>query len=258
MKLVPALLLVTLSGCAWSNPANRPLWSSFEKHLVPEQDAAFYASLPLTVPAGLVAVLLDALLVHPVQVTDDAAGDAADLWRELHWREEYYTELGFLPLRALGTPVVFVGSWFGRSLFDIEPRESRDPAVRAAALAAVAGARRAEWLAFFAALEQGAAAPKPPAAPPVEWDDELGAAFDHAHRTLGARGRFDLLCAAKRLGLQPWLADPWLGLRDPDPVVRYLMLGDWREGPLPPELRAALLSDENEMVRARAAVKLRE
>lgn len=258
MKLVHAALLSTLTGCAWSNPANRPVWNSFEKHLVPEQDTAFYATLPLTVPAGLVAIVVDTVFVHPVQVTDDAAGDAVDLWRELDWHKEYYTELGFLPLRALATPIVFVFSWLGRSCFDIDPRESKDPAVRAAALKEVAGVRRAECLAFFAALEQPLATPKPPVKAPVEWDAELGAAFDHAYRNTDARARYDLLRAAARLKLFPLVEEPWLGLRDRDPVVRYLELRSWNGKQMPADLRAALLSDENEMVRALAGEKLRE
>ena len=67
MKFVLCVLLTWLGACAWSNPANRPVWSAFENHLVPEHDAAFYATLPLTVPAGFVAIAADSLLVHPVQ-----------------------------------------------------------------------------------------------------------------------------------------------------------------------------------------------
>ena len=252
MKFVLCVLLTWLGACAWSNPANRPVWSAFENHLVPEHDAAFYATLPLTVPAGFVAIAADSLLVHPVRVTDDAAGDAGDLWQELDWQKQYYTELGFLPLRVVATPCVFVFSWLGRSCFDIDPRESRDPEVRAAQLAAVALESKSAWLAFFAGLLEGRVDCEMPDEPPVEWDEDLGAAFDHAYGTLGARGRWELLRAAAHFELAPLSANPWLGFRDPDPVVRYLMLGSWRGMELPTELREKLMSDENEMVRTLA------
>ena len=117
MRLVFAALLLFTSSCAWSNPANRPVWNAFEKHVVPEQDAAFYATLPLTVPAGFGAILADTVIVHPVSVIDDAAGDAAEQWRKLDWQKQYYTELGFLPLRVVTTPLVFVFSWLGVRMY---------------------------------------------------------------------------------------------------------------------------------------------
>ena len=65
-------LVALACGCAWTNRDNRPVWNAFEEHLVPEGDVAFYASLPLTVPAGFGAIVTDTLVVHPVQVMDDA------------------------------------------------------------------------------------------------------------------------------------------------------------------------------------------
>ncbi|MGH7336899.1 MAG: hypothetical protein ACREI7_04920, partial [Myxococcota bacterium] len=120
----PFALALLACGCAWTNRANRPVWNSFEEHVVPEGDAAFYATLPLTIPTGFAAIATDTFVVHPVQVMDDAWGDAADLWDDLDWATEYYTELAILPFRAGATPVVLVGSFLGRSAFDIPPHDS--------------------------------------------------------------------------------------------------------------------------------------
>ena len=110
-----------LSACAWSNPDNRPVWNAFEEHVVPEDDTWFAVSLPLTAPVGLLAVLADTLIVHPVRVVDDAADDALELWRDPgpDWQEHYYTELAGLPFRGVATPLWFFGSFFTRSMFDV-------------------------------------------------------------------------------------------------------------------------------------------
>jgi hypothetical protein len=117
-----------LGGCAWSNRDNRPVWNAFEEHLVPKNDVAFVATLPLTVPGGFGAILIDSFMVHPLQIVDDAAGDARDVWKNMDWRAEYYTELATILPRTVGTPIVFVGSFLGRSMFDIDSRkESLSP-----------------------------------------------------------------------------------------------------------------------------------
>ena len=84
-------LLLGLTSCAFANPANRPVWNAFEDNLVPESDGAFWATLPLTVPVGVVAILVDTFIAHPLQVVDDAWDDTVSLWTELPFDEEYYT-----------------------------------------------------------------------------------------------------------------------------------------------------------------------
>lgn len=254
----PALLLA--SGCAWSNPANRPVWNSFEANVVPSGDAAFYATLPLTVPIGFGAILLDTLIVHPIRVIDDAAGDAADGWKGLQWRAHYFTELGLLPARVVGTPFVFLGSFLGRCLFDIPPHGRTIPEKTDEAPAdPLAQARaRAAYLDFFAAVATGGEVElaSPDARP--TWDDELAQAFDAALRQGNAAGRAALYRAGRRLAMPPMVAEPWLGLRDPDPVVRYLELQGWpRSAELPPALRDNLRTDPCESVRLLAIERFR-
>lgn len=130
--LTLALLAVLLApGCAWTNRDNRPLWNAMEEHLVPEGDVAFVAALPLTVPGGVIAFLLDTFVVHPALVVDDAARDSAHLWDGMEWDEHYYTELAGLPLRAIATPIAFLSAFLGRSAFDVDrhdhPHGADDP-----------------------------------------------------------------------------------------------------------------------------------
>lgn len=252
------LLGLLLGGCAWSNRANRPVWNAFEAQLVPQDTTAFYAALPLTLPGGLLCILADTFVVHPAQVADDAWDDAGDLWNGIRWDKHYYTELAVLPVRAIGTPVVFVVMFLARSMFDIPPHGSETHAQEGGAEAVAAeaddGALERDWLERLAAMSQ----PPPDAeritfkdlAPPPRWTDALQRAFDDALQRGRALDRLELYTHAQRHELTPWRADPARGLRDPDPVVRYLLLTGWPKGlPVPDETRLALLSDPDEAVR---------
>jgi hypothetical protein len=249
-----AALALLLGGCAWSNRDNRPVWNAFEEHLVPEDDAAFVASLPLTFPGGLLAIVIDSFVVHPAQVADDAARDARDVWDGTKWREEYYTELVKVPFRAIGTPIVLVGSFVGRSCFDIEPHGGRSQASRDQADARRARQAR-EWLDSLVAGKSGD--PAVDRISDLVWSDELQKSFETARRAANAEGRLKLYEVARENRWPPWKAEPTLGLRDPDPVVRYQVLeGLWRD--IPGEIEEELRNDPNEMVRLLARKRFPE
>jgi hypothetical protein len=242
-------LLLAAAGCAWANRDNRPLWNAFEAHLVPEDDTWFAASLPLTVPGGLLAILVDTFLVHPAQVVDDALGDAGDVWNDVQWKERYYTELAFLPVRAVATPVVFVATFLGRSCFDVPPHESRTPEELRRLEQERDRERAAAWLAWLAALSAGETAELGHVAPPP-WDDALDAAFRDARRRATATGRLELYERARRWRPPPWTAEPWMGLTDRDPAIRYLELDRLDRGAdVPAAVRDALREDESVLVR---------
>ena len=254
IRAAALLLSLGLSACAWSNRANRPVWNAFEEHLVPEDDAAFVATLPLTVPGGVLAILTDTFVVHPAQVVDDAADDARELWEHMNWSERYYTELASLPVRTVGTPVVFVGSFLGRSCFDIDRRRSSED------VEAERRARAAEALRWLRSIAAGGS-DWPPSAhdfrlfgpdpnDELTWNDELQAAFEAARRQGNGQGRLVLYRTARRERWPPWRSDPEMGLQDPDPVVRYELVRDW--GRLSEDAAQQLCHDPNEMVRLAA------
>ncbi|HTE06720.1 MAG TPA: hypothetical protein VK824_11025 [Planctomycetota bacterium] len=244
-----ALIVLGLltSGCAWSNRANRPVWNAFEAHLVPEEDTAFYASLPLTVPAGLLSILADTFVVHPAQVADDAWEDAGRPWRKLDWQHEYHTELALIPFRMLGSPLIFLGSFLGRSLFDMRPSadapspEAVEEEARALLERMAARDDGDEVLAALQRLDWPA------------WSPALEVAWEHALTRGAAATRQSLLALARWKQLPPWRADPWRGLRDPSAVVRHdaLVSLDASVRP-PPELVEALRNDPEEAVRDQA------
>lgn len=56
----------------------------------------------------------------------------------------------------------------------------------------------------------------------------------------------------------PWREEPTMGLRDPDPVVRYQVIESWpRNERVPRELQDQLHDDPNEMVRLIARKRFR-
>lgn len=259
-SLALAGALLCCAGCAWSNDINRPVWNVFEANLVPKSDGARAATLPLTVPLGLVAILTDTLIAHPIQVIDDAWCDAGEVWDDLNWRDSYYTECGFLPVRVAATPLVFAGAWLGRALFDV-PRHGEER-VRTKVLGdegevAPTPATRAECLAYLQALATRRDPPETelPVAP--TWDAELQTEFARALQGATARGRFDLYKTARRYRWQPLVDDPWLALRDADPVVRYrTLVALAKPDQVPEDLRTALRNDPSETVREVAGAAL--
>ena len=114
--ILPALCLCC--SCAVFEPENRHLVPWVEDHLVPVETSARILAAPLWVPAGVAAGVLDAFVVHPITVVDEAYDDVHDvLWEE--WPEGYVMRWGSVPYRALASPLVFGVSFAGRAVFDI-------------------------------------------------------------------------------------------------------------------------------------------
>ncbi|MGQ0553994.1 MAG: hypothetical protein ACT4PU_12345 [Planctomycetota bacterium] len=262
VALALAALLTSSAGCAFTNRDNRPVWNAFEENLVPEGGTAFWATLPLTFPGGLVCILVDSFIVHPAQVVDDSFDDTVELWDDVPWEKEYYTQLAVVPFRAIGTPIFFVLDFLGRCFFDLPEHrteaELAEHRARSAEQQQESVALRLEtWLNHLGSGgKQGLPYPRPGEKESVDavlWASLRGDyAFALANAT--AAGRLELHRGLRTWQLPPWLADPLAGLRDRDPVVRFILLGELPTTvDVPPELRAALLADENEMVRLRAA-----
>ncbi|MEZ6036606.1 MAG: hypothetical protein R3F29_03945 [Planctomycetota bacterium] len=247
--------LAALPSCAWSNPANRPVWNAFEQHLVPDDGGLFYATLPLTVPGGLLALLTDTLIVHPAQIVDDAVDDAGELWIENDpdWDEAYYTEMAYLPFRVVFTPVVFAGSFVGRSLFDIDSgdadasRETVPEQPSDAQLEAWAATKRQLFVDWLAGLH---AAPEAPLPALPEWRNELAAPLAAAMQQ-GATVRSRVYTALLGVGVVRFgELDVAQGLSDPDAVVRFQVLQRWPSAvPLTAAQVGALQQDPSESVR---------
>ena len=247
-RSVVLLSLAMLASCAWTRRENRPMWNEFEANLVPESQGAFLLALPVTVPLGLGAILADTFVAHPLQVVDDAADDAADLWRNLDFEHHYYTQSGLVPLRVVATPAWFLLSFVGRSCFDIRSRADREQDQQAQAL------RGREQLRCW--LEGLAAGGKDgwygPAPKPLDADLRAVVAATVAKATpLGRMQLFEQAARHRALGdCVDWLA----ALRDPSAVVRFAVVGLLpKDVVVPDEVVAQLRQDPDEAVRLLAA-----
>ena len=109
-----------LAGCAVFQPENRRLTNQLDAHLAPESSTLSWALVPVTLPAGVLSICADAVVVHPAASIDDAWLDTRDLlWRPRD--ESAFRKAVMAPVAALLTPIVFGGDWLGRSLFNIAP-----------------------------------------------------------------------------------------------------------------------------------------
>lgn len=250
LPMLAATLLLT--GCTWIEPANRRTWNLYEEHLVPESEPAYSLTLPLTATGGLVALLLDVVVVHPIASIDDAALQSTDLlWDDANFGAAYYTECALVPARAVGTLVHGVSNWVFRVLLPIDPypppSDEERAAARDAAQARRAVAEQTTFLEALKALEQGDVA-RLPDAPQPPWRSSLtdavreGLAWDDPSR------RASLLRALRLVSIDG-LVEPWAGLSDPDPRVRALLLGDpLTRSALPPDLAERLRNDPDPIV----------
>jgi hypothetical protein len=239
-------ILPALSGCAFANRYNRPVWNAFELSMVPESNAAFYASLPLTVPIGLGAILIDTFIAHPIAVADNAWDDTRDLWRGIEMEEHYYTECAWIPVRIAWSPVVLVGSFLGRSMFDLPSNETI--AERRELELKNRRDRALTWLNSIAAGEHV----MPLESFEVELDDEYASALLAALTSGTAHGRI-LIYKAVGVRDDPSVVNWVDALGDPSAVVRYQVIDSMpRTLEIPDEVLSRLLADPDQAVRERA------
>ncbi|MFT7463414.1 MAG: hypothetical protein ACI9EF_001758 [Pseudohongiellaceae bacterium] len=256
--------LAALPGCAWQNPENRIVWNAFEDNWVPEDEPAFSYALPLTIPGGLVAIVVDSVVVHPATIIDDAWSDAIHPWSLAKWETQYWTESASLPLRVLGTAVLFPLSLVGRSLFDIPPFSSNARNSGEADGEAPDGPGAA-WVAAETAIERDLnnswlhsllagsdnVPPRSELSRPAwgeMWDDELQELAERVLNEATARSRIAFHRWAWK-HTPPGYGDRWRGLLDHDPRVRAALLTITAlRLNLPDDVRDALLSDADPVV----------
>ena len=122
-RLALVLLLGLAAGCAVAAEENRRTLNAMDRSLTPGSEAERWALAPVALPAGLVGLVADALVVHPTTTLDAAWGDTVEmLWTPAE-DESRLRRAVFTPFSALLTPFVFVGDAVWRSMFVITPRD---------------------------------------------------------------------------------------------------------------------------------------
>lgn len=107
-------------GCACTDRDHLATTNWMDRTIVPNDRTAQWALTPILVPLCVGTLAVDNFVVAPAVHLPSAWADAGEFFTDEVGG--YYTEMGILPIRTVLTPVVFLGSWFGRSLFGLRPR----------------------------------------------------------------------------------------------------------------------------------------
>ncbi len=114
--LLAALLL---GGCAFFNHKNRRLTNLLDEKIQPKSTVTKVLLVPVVLPLGFAALSADFLVVHPLSTLPDCFEDTARIiWRNPSGGVVQQTFL-FVP-KVILTPVLFLGDFIFRSLFDIK------------------------------------------------------------------------------------------------------------------------------------------
>lgn len=263
LMLVLACVAPTLGGCAWSNPDRRPVYEAFEDTMIPEDDGWFIATLPLTIPGGLLAIATDVIIAGPVIAADEAATEASEQWEDIDWKADYVSEVAVTPFRAATTATEFAFQWAWRSIFDVDepvdPEEER--ALYEARIREAEERQRESEAEIRAIMEEVLRDPRaelPPLRPlpTFSWGDywtpQLQAQFDERRLDLNPVRRMWFYRAAifNHFGTDVKHRYGWTD--DPDPVLRATLLSELhaRGGGYGPATQ--LKNDEDPIVRALA------
>ncbi len=105
-------------NCAIFQKKNLLLVNAVEENLIPEDKNKKILALPLIVPVGMMAGLLDVFIVHPISVLPRVGRDTiSSLWTPKE-KLGYVTRMGTIPFSTIATPPVFSFFWLHYWLFD--------------------------------------------------------------------------------------------------------------------------------------------
>jgi hypothetical protein len=112
------LLVYNFYNCAFMNPKNRPVTSYLDQEIEVKSTTKKVMLSPVAIPVGLVTLVSDIFLIHPVSSIIPAAQDASEaLWEKPQGGVLSQTFL-FLPKVILTVPFILVDTLI-RSLFDV-------------------------------------------------------------------------------------------------------------------------------------------
>lgn len=115
-RITILLLVCLLSSCAVFFEKNRRLTNLVDENLTPDSQNAQVALVPVAIPVGLLSILTDMVLVHPISQFPEALSDTYEFFWENPEGGPVRQAFLFVPKVVL-TPVFFAGDWILRSLF---------------------------------------------------------------------------------------------------------------------------------------------
>ncbi|MFC1706622.1 hypothetical protein ACFL59_07355 [Planctomycetota bacterium] len=121
LLLLLLLVIGLVSGCAFTDLDHLATTNWLDRTMVPDDKVGQWVLTPLFPPLAAATMAVDNLVIAPAVSLPSACEDTRD------WLEKdvggYFTSMGILPFRIALTPAIFAGSWFGRSIFSVDPRE---------------------------------------------------------------------------------------------------------------------------------------
>ena len=120
------LLAALIPGCAVMQEKNRRTLNAMDENWTPSSTPGRWAASPVAFPASLVGLTVDALIVNPALVFDDAWDDTVEwLWTPT-LDESRFRRAVILPLAAIATPFVYIGDWVRLGFFADRPLTEHD------------------------------------------------------------------------------------------------------------------------------------
>ncbi len=119
--VLAALLLASAPGCAFTDRDRLALTNLADRTLVSDGPVGQRLVGPLLVPLGILTMALDNLIVAPLANLPSAWRDTADFYHADVGG--YFTENALYVPRVAIAPLVGLGSWFGRTVFGLDPDE---------------------------------------------------------------------------------------------------------------------------------------
>lgn len=111
-----------LGGCALARPEKRPISQRVAATIVPEEPGKRLMMTPILIPVALMAIVGDALIVHPISEMDDSWRHATRYCFAGYGRPGHYvSDAASMPLRAVGLPLVLLVNYPVRLLADLPP-----------------------------------------------------------------------------------------------------------------------------------------
>ncbi|MEQ9367258.1 MAG: hypothetical protein RIF32_23705 [Leptospirales bacterium] len=117
MLAAAALLSIVVGGvnCASTAMDHMAVTNLADRTLVPDNRAAGWALTPVLVPLTVATLAIDNFIVAPVVQLPSAGSDARAFF-DLQV-EGYYSHAALTPFQIVLTPVIFAGSWLGRTFY---------------------------------------------------------------------------------------------------------------------------------------------
>ncbi len=111
-----------LNGCSLARPEKRPISLRVASTIVPKEPGKRLMMTPILIPVGLMAIIGDALIVHPISEIDDSWRHATRYCSAGYGRPGHYvSDAASMPLRAVGLPLVLLVNYPARLLADLPP-----------------------------------------------------------------------------------------------------------------------------------------